>query len=1194
MNYKKILLPTIALVSTFMGLSDLAIAQSPCDTITPDFSSNAPRCTGSTVDFVYTQQAYGTMTYLWDFGSGASPATSTAQNPTGVVYATPGLKLVRLTVEIVIGATTCTKVKTGGVSIVETPAPAFTDNGSQCEQAEFNFNYTGTTGTGWTFDWDFGTGSNPAVSSAQNPTGVTYNGSGLKTVTLTVSNGACSGSLNQNVTVLNKPDAGFSVGSPACTGDGVSFTNTGTTGVTYAWNFGTNSTPGTSTVESPNNIVYSASGSKSIRQIVTQGSCSDTSIQSLSVTQTPAPTYTTNAPQCEGAAVNFNYTGTTGTGWTYNWDFGTGSSPSVSTAQNPLGVLYSGSGGKAVALTVTNQNCSQILNSVININVTPQSGFGTSSPACSNDSVDFSNTGTSGITYGWNFGSGSSPSTSSLENPQGIIYSSPGIKTVRQVSIQGSCSDTSFNTVNVTETPVPTFSSTSPQCEGAKVDFTYNGSTGIGWTYLWDFGTGANPSISTAQNPVGIEYTGAGTKTVTLTVTNQFCSETVMNTVTINSTPTSSFSSNAPGCTGDSINFLNTGSTGLTYNWDFGTGANPATSTNESPVGVIYSSAGTKNIRQIITQGLCVDTSYLSINLKETPAPAFTDNAPRCEGSDVNFSYTGSSGTGWTYLWDFGTGANPSVASSQTPVGVVYSGSGIKNISLTVTNSGCSKTFTDTLVIDMNPTASFSTTAPGCTGDSVFFSNTGTSGIPGLIYNWNFSSASPLTSTQEVPGGVVFSQAGPNKVEFYMVLGNCSDTTSQFVTINEKPTVSFTSNAPVCARDAVSFANLGSSGNNWNYNWDFGSGASPSSSTSENPGNIRYNSGGSKTVALSISDANCSNNDTATIQVFSLPVSSAGADTTICADKCLQLGTSQTAGYTYKWFPSSTLDNATSSNPTACPLASINTYIVTTKDANNCTSSDTIVVSMLPSAIAKAGNDVEVCIGDTVQIGAALLEGQVYSWTPSTGLNNDAISSPLASPDSTTTYQVSVSYRGCEVITDEVLVTVFQNPIVSAGDDVTIARGESAQLLATGAIMYEWSPTTGLSNAGIANPIASPDETITYLVTFTDINSCVSLDSVSVTVIEADVWAPEAFTPNDDGKNDVFYVRTNGAKSFELLVFNRSGEMIYRSTNPASGWDGTKQGSSEKASTGAYVYSAKGQLSDGSSFVRNGVVNLIR
>jgi PKD repeat protein len=248
MNYKKIFLPIIAALM-IIGLTDSAIAQSPCDTILPDFSSNAPRCTGGAVDFVYTQQAYDSLTYLWDFGSGANPAISVDPNPTGIVYSTPGLKLVTLTVEIDIGATTCIKIKTAGVSIVETPDPDMSFLDDQCEEAEFNFNYNGSTGIGWTYSWDFGGGANPAVSSAQNPSGVKYIGSGAKTVTLNVSNGSCVGSKDTVINVLNKPDAGFSVVSPACTGDAVSFTNTGTSGagVSHDWDFGSGATPGSVT-----------------------------------------------------------------------------------------------------------------------------------------------------------------------------------------------------------------------------------------------------------------------------------------------------------------------------------------------------------------------------------------------------------------------------------------------------------------------------------------------------------------------------------------------------------------------------------------------------------------------------------------------------------------------------------------------------------------------------------------------------------------------------------------------------------------------------------------------------------------------------------------------------------------------------------------------------------------------------------
>ncbi len=1190
MNYRKHIASAIAGLALIFAMPDTSNAQ--CDTIIADFSSNAPRCTGESVDFVFTQNAYATVTYDWNFGSGASPATSTAQNPSGIVYSTPGLKLVTLT--ITHPGLGCTDTKTSGINIVETPNPSFTDNGPQCEEAEVDFTYTGSTGTGWVYSWDFGTSSNPAVSSAQSPTGVKYFSPGTKNVTLTVTNGSCNATVNQNVTINNKPDAGFSNAASSCTGDSVTFTNNGSTGLTYSWNFGVGASPATSTSENPADIFYSSDGVKNVQQIVTQGACSDTSLQSINIIQTPAPNFTSNAPQCEGAEVNLTYTGTTGTGWTYAWDFGNGSSPSVSSAQNPAGILYTGSGTKTVSLTVTNQICAENVSQAITINPTPVSGLSSSSPACTNDSIDFSNTGTTGLAYSWNFGSGASPATSTTENPIGIMYSTSGIKNITQIVTQGTCTDTAFGTVSVTETPQPAFTHNAPQCEGAEVNFTYTGSTGTGWTYLWDFGTGASPSLSSTNSPSGVMYTGSGSKTVTLTVTNQLCAETTTQNLTINFTPVSGFSSNAPGCTGDSVNFLNNGTSGITYAWDFGAGATPATATTESPSGIIYSTPGIKTVRQIHTQGTCTDTTINFINIRETPAPNFTDNGPRCEGADVNFTYLGSTGNGWTYAWDFGNGSNPSTSTALSPQGVKYTGAGNKNVTLTVTNQGCSDTAFKAVTIDFQPMASMSTTAPSCTGDTVLFTNTGTTGVTGTTYTWNFGNGSPATSSLENPGGVTFANAGVESISLAVSVGACSDTVTEVININETPSISITSTAPVCAGESVAFANQGSTGSRWSYIWDFGAGANPNLSTSENPGNVKYGNGGSKTVSLTVSDANCSNSDTVTININSLPVSNAGPDTTICADRCVNIGDSAVAGYSYQWFPASTLDNDTSANPLACPKASINTYVVTTTDGNNCMSMDTVVVTMLQSAVANAGPDIQGCEGDSIQIGAALIEGQTYTWTPSEGLSNDTAPSPIAAPDSTTIYTVSVSYKGCEVVSDEVVFTVYKNPVVSAGDDVQIARGETTQLLATGGIMYQWSPALGLSNSGIFNPVASPDETTTYVVLVTDQNSCQNEDSMTVTVVDADTWAPTAFTPNGDGNNDIFYVRTNGAVQFTMLVFNRSGEVIYSSTNPDNGWDGTRQGSGEKMPSGAYVYSVKASLSDGTPVVENGMVNLIR
>jgi hypothetical protein len=123
--------------------------------------------------------------------------------------------------------------------------------------------------------------------------------------------------------------------------------------------------------------------------------------------------------------------------------------------------------------------------------------------------------------------------------------------------------------------------------------------------------------------------------------------------------------------------------------------------------------------------------------------------------------------------------------------------------------------------------------------------------------------------------------------------------------------------------------------------------------------------------------------------------------------------------------------------------------------------------------------------------------GQVYVWTPSTGLSNANVANPIASPTTTTTYNVQVTNGTCSSIAS-VTVTVT-NLSINAGSDVTICSGETANLNASGGTTYSWSPTIGLTNPNVANPVAFPTSTTTYTVTATT-NGCSSTDQLTVTV----------------------------------------------------------------------------------------------
>lgn len=167
--------------------------------------------------------------------------------------------------------------------------------------------------------------------------------------------------------------------------------------------------------------------------------------------------------------------------------------------------------------------------------------------------------------------------------------------------------------------------------------------------------------------------------------------------------------------------------------------------------------------------------------------------------------------------------------------------------------------------------------------------------------------------------------------------------------------------------------------------------------------------------------------------------------------------------------------------------------------------------------LVTTNRDTTICPGGSVQLNAA--GAQTYSWTPSAGLTNPSIPNPVASPTDTTRYVVEgTTANGC-LAKDTVYVNVFEkSAAVTASGDATICYNTSANLLATGGIVYLWSPAGTLSNPSAGNPVATPLSTTKYYVTITDVNTCSYLDSVEITVRPLPVFnasAPSMVCLND-------------------------------------------------------------------------------
>ncbi|NUO82108.1 lamin tail domain-containing protein [candidate division KSB1 bacterium] len=163
---------------------------------------------------------------------------------------------------------------------------------------------------------------------------------------------------------------------------------------------------------------------------------------------------------------------------------------------------------------------------------------------------------------------------------------------------------------------------------------------------------------------------------------------------------------------------------------------------------------------------------------------------------------------------------------------------------------------------------------------------------------------------------------------------------------------------------------------------------------------------------------------------------------------------------------------------------------------------------------ASAGDDVEICFGDSAQIGGNPtasdgLTPYSYSWSPLAGLSDATSANPKASPASTTTYSVIVTdATGCKD-TSEVTVTVNPKPLANAGADQTIVIDQTIQIggnptasAGTPPFTYEWSPQTGLDDHTSENPNATSEATTTYVVIVTDSKGCTDSDTVTIIVKE--------------------------------------------------------------------------------------------
>ncbi|MBS1511614.1 MAG: gliding motility-associated C-terminal domain-containing protein [Bacteroidetes bacterium] len=327
----------------------------------------------------------------------------------------------------------------------------------------------------------------------------------------------------------------------------------------------------------------------------------------------------------------------------------------------------------------------------------------------------------------------------------------------------------------------------------------------------------------------------------------------------------------------------------------------------------------------------------------------------------------------------------------------------------------------------------------------------------------------------------------------------------------------------------------------------------------------------------------CTAQSAVTVTVLPVPVITKSNDTSICKATSVQLFAG--GGTSYIWSPAATLSNPNIANPVATPLTSPSKYYVTVINTavNSCSSNDSVTVSFRPDPVFTVSAPQTTCQGTSPVLKAS--GGDQYLWTPAALVTDPFNANTFATANTTTTYSVTIIESVCHnTATLSTVVTVNPTPVVTASrsNDIDCSI-EFANLSASGATQYTWSPAGSLNNSAIANPVARPTVTTQYIVQGFNSFGCSSSDSVVVAVTklgESVYPVPNTFTPNGDGKNDCFGIKYWGiVDQIDFMIYNRYGERVFYTNVPYQCWDGTYKGA--PADPGNYVYYIKAKTACG-------------
>lgn len=566
-----------------------------------------------------------------------------------------------------------------------------------------------------------------------------------------------------------------------------------------------------------------------------------------------------------------------------------------------------------------------------------------------------------------------------------------------------------------------------------------------------------------------------------------------------------------------------------------------------------------------LTNGTATTTGNGYVNLTLYPAIASTTGVVFCTGGTSTFTETTPGG-----VWSSSDATIATVSSSVgTSITVTGVSAGTANISYTAggywsyvcvtVNAGASPIIGPTNV---------------CATQTISLTDTTGTGT------W---SASPTSIATISPTGVLTGVTPGVATVTYTLPSGCNVTTP--ITVNPFPTV-IGGTLAICEHSTTILTD-GVPGGTWTSSDPLVATIDPST------GLVTGVSAGFTTITYGFT-GNCAVNTGFTVYPTPLITNTSSTDPTTCfgTDGTITLdgmipSTAYVVNYDYNGTPATPLTITANAvglvrmniPSTGLLAAGVYNNINVTNTTTGCTSPSVgpITLTDPPNPPTPAITYQPLCEHQTLMLQADdAWPGGTYSWTGPDGFTS-TLSDPIvlnATAINAGIYSVVYTLLNCQSLPGTANVIISSPPqLTNVTPDQTISYGSSIQLDARNARFYMWVPNDGsLSNPNVNNPIASPLVTTTYTVFGMNEFGCRDSAYVTITVDSVgDGGIPTAFTPNNDGHNDVFHLI--GFKFHHLVefrIFNRWGQEVFYTTDIKKGWDGTYNGVPQEM--GIYYY----------------------